>query len=400
MIKTDIPNIIPNTDIFDIIFMKLELLFDRRNLYANNNRIKILYHRVIMNQANKKRLTFLEDDKSTGIILVWPSIYENQFFWSGLLRIYYELIITCLESDKSIFLVIKKERDINNDLKLINRNINQLLRDKASLFQVFEAEYDDIWIRDHGPQTLIEKSSGNYYFNTSRFNGYGNKYYCENDKKLSIELIKKFRNLGNPYKKTIFEIFNGMIIEPGNITFNDNLFIINKYPLVAHNKLDWTTIKQILKENIEDFLGAEYKIINTAPISGDDTNGHIDNLVRLESSNYLYYMATNDSGHPDFELLKNLKEQIMRIDLKNKNIIPLYHDRQDIVRDSNNNILPFSYLNYIRIGNLVIMPANKNTTIEKRNKVRENFKYAEVIFIDTSELLNEKGSLHCCSMNF
>ena len=84
--------------------MKLELLFDRRNLYANNNRIKILYHRVIMNQANKKRLTFLEDDKSTGIILVWPSIYENQFFWSGLLRIYYELIITCLESDKSIFL--------------------------------------------------------------------------------------------------------------------------------------------------------------------------------------------------------------------------------------------------------------------------------------------------------
>ena len=79
MIKIDIPNIIPNTDIFDIIFMKLELLFDRRNLYANNNRIKILYHRVIMNQANKKGLTFLEDDKSTGIILVWPSIYENQF---------------------------------------------------------------------------------------------------------------------------------------------------------------------------------------------------------------------------------------------------------------------------------------------------------------------------------
>ena len=111
-------------------------------------------------------------------------------------------------------------------------------------------------------------------------------------------------------------------------------------------------------------------------------------------------MATNDSGHPDFELLKNLKEQIMSIDLKNKNIIPIYHDRQDIVRDSNNNILPFSYLNYIRIGNLVIMPENKNTTIEKRNKVRENFKYAEVIFIDTSELLNEKGSLHCCTMNF
>lgn len=399
MIKIDIPNIIPNTDIFDIIFMKLELLFERRNLYANSNRIKILYHRVIMNQANKKELTLLEDDKSTGIMLVWPSVYENEFFWSGLLRIYYELIVTCLESNKSIFLIIKKGRDINNDLKFINRNIDQLVQDKASLFQIFEAEYDDIWIRDHGPQTLIEKSSGDYYFSTSRFNGYGNKYYCENDKKLSLELTKKFRKFGNPYKQTIFEIFNNIIIEPGNITFNNNLYIINKSPLVAHNKLNWTAINEILKECIEDSLGSEYKIINMKPISGDDTNGHIDNLIRLESSNYLYYMATNDSGHPDFALLKDLKEQIMNIDLKNKKIIPLYHDRRDIVRGPNNNILPFSYLNYIRIGNLIIMPANKNTTIEKKNKIRENFEYAEVVFIDSSELLNEKGGLHCCTMN-
>ena len=45
VINIDIPRMIPKTDIFDIIFMKLELLFDRKNLYANNNRIKILYHR-------------------------------------------------------------------------------------------------------------------------------------------------------------------------------------------------------------------------------------------------------------------------------------------------------------------------------------------------------------------
>ncbi len=309
------------------------------------------------------------------------------------------MIITCLESNKSIFLIIKKGRDINSDLKFINRDINQIVQGKTSLFQIFEAEYDDIWIRDHGPQTLIEKSSGNYYFSTSRFNGYGNKYYCENDKKLSLELTKKFRKLGSPYKQTVFEIFNSIIIEPGNITFNNNLYIINKYPLVAHNKLNWAAINKILKESIEDSLGAEYKIINMGPISGDDTNGHIDNLIRLESSNYLYYMATNDSGHPDFELLKDLKEQIMNINLKNKKIIPLYHDRHDIIRDTNNNILPFSYLNYIRIGNLIIMPANKNTTIEKKNKIREHFEYAKVIFIDISELLNEKGGLHCCTMN-
>ena len=39
VISIDMPIIIPKTDIFDMIFIKLELFFDRKNLYANNNRI-------------------------------------------------------------------------------------------------------------------------------------------------------------------------------------------------------------------------------------------------------------------------------------------------------------------------------------------------------------------------
>jgi len=37
--RIEIPRIIPRTEIFDMIFMKLELCFDRKNLYASNNRM-------------------------------------------------------------------------------------------------------------------------------------------------------------------------------------------------------------------------------------------------------------------------------------------------------------------------------------------------------------------------
>ena len=40
------------------------------------------------------------------------------------------------------------------------------------------------------------------------------------------------------------------------------------------------------------------------PLNGDDTNGHLDNLIRLYKENLLFYMSTDDIEQPDFYLLK------------------------------------------------------------------------------------------------
>ena len=115
------PRIIPNTDIFDMIFIKLELFFDRKNLYANNNRIEILYHRVLMNQANITEVTLLNDYDSNGIVLAWPSIYLNEPYWQEILEIYIQLITDCLKNKKYIILVMKKDRKINKDFECIKK---------------------------------------------------------------------------------------------------------------------------------------------------------------------------------------------------------------------------------------------------------------------------------------
>ena len=352
-----------------------------------------------MNQINKMKVMLSEDYKSEGIILAWPSIYESKIYWGDLLRVYYEIITSCLQYDKKIILIIQKGRNIYDDLELIGKDISDQIKVKGEFFQLYEIDYNDIWMRDYCPLTFINKSNHKYYFNITRFNGYGNKYACDKDKILSFKFIKKYQEENNRYQKEYLKIFNDLIIEPGNIIFDKNLILINKTPLLLHNDLDWKSINDILKIGIEDFLGARYEIINVQPINGDDTNGHIDNLIRLENTNYLYYMASNDTKHPDYRLLMNLKDQLMRITLKNKKIIPLYHDHLDVVRDHKDNILPFSYLNYIRIGSLIFMPINKNTSLSKKNEIKKIFHYADVIFIEITSLLNERGGLHCCSMN-
>jgi len=396
VISIDMPRIIPKTDIFDMIFMKLELFFDRKNLYANNNRIKILYHRALMNQANITEVRLLNDYDSNGIVLAWPSLYQDEPYWLGILEVYYQLIIDCLQNKKHIILITKKNRSIEDDLKCIKRNIDSFIKEKE-YFTLYEIDYDDIWLRDIGPIMLRIKPHG-YNFNIMKFNGYGSKYIYNNDKFFSKEFIEKFAS-GTFNIKTSLKIFEDLVIEPGNIVYDDELCMVNKLPLIKHNSMTWNQINKILINGFQNILNKKFIVIDVGVLSGDDTDGHIDNLVRLDQPNVLYFMATDDKSHPDYELLKDLKRQISSNDFGKRKIIPINHNLTDIVKNNVNEILPFSYLNYIRIGKMIYMPINKFTNERKKIEIRNIFKNSDVKFILCDSLLNEKGGLHCFSMN-
>ncbi len=398
VINIDIPRIIPITDIFDIMLMKLELLFDRKNLYASSNRIKILYHRVFMNQVNKSKLSLITDHDSNGIVLAWPDIYRNKAYWIGLLKIYYEIIKNCLANNKHIILTVRKNSNIYNDLSEINKEINSLIAEKKMYFHLFELDYDDIWLRDQGP-LMIKDKNGIYGFNIAKFNGYGERYNHEKDKNFALNFLKKYKSYNSKYLNKELRIFNDLVIEPGNLVFDEKLCIVNKIPLLRHNKFDWNIIDNILERGFRNVLNIDYRIISSQPITGDDTNGHIDNLIRLDKKDTLYYMATNDKSHPDYSVLKSLERQIIQLAVSGRNLIPIYHDSLDVIINSNASILPFSYMNYIKIGDLILMPINNNTSENKKNKIQKIFKHDNVIFIETDSLLHEKGGLHCCSMN-
>lgn len=388
--------IIPNTDIFDMIFIKLELFFDRKNLYANNNRIEILYHRVLMNQANITEVTLLNDYDSNGIVLAWPSIYLNEPYWQEILEIYIQLITDCLKNKKHIILIMKKDRKINEDFECIKKNINLFIKEKE-YFTVYEIDYDDIWLRDIGPM-MIKINTQEYNFITMKFNGYGGKYTFNSDKNFSNSFIEKF-TLENSKNKACLEIFEDLVIEPGNIIYDDDLCMINRLPLMKHNSMSWNQINKILKNGFENILKKKFIVIDVGSLSGDDTDGHIDNLVRLDQQNAIYYMATNDKLHPDYELLENLSKQISCLNFGKRKIIPINHDLTDIVKNNKNDILPFSYLNYLRIGKILYIPINKSTDEKKKVELRNIFKNSDVKFIICNGLLNEKGGLHCFSIN-
>ena len=113
-------------------------------------------------------------------------------------------------------------------------------------------------------------------------------------------------------------------------------------------------------------------------------------------------MSIKDVNHPNYLRIKNLQKQLQEIIQRPNNfneIIPIHHDNDDVVRNKIGNILPFSYLNYIRVEDIVIIPVNKKTNEQKKKFLRDVFSDSNVYFIECSALLNQFGSLHCCTAN-
>ena len=177
----------------------------------------------------------------------------------------------------------------------------------------------------------------------------------------------------------------------------------NKNPIIIHNSLPWDIVEDKIKDAFKKVIDGSYHFINLKGLTGDDTNGHIDNLVRFKNDQTILYMASDDRNHPDYLMLKELETQLQSILVESNiidSMIPIDHDLNDVVKNDDGNILPFSYLNYIEIGNVIIFPINANTDSEKKSAIKEIFANNNIYFIESVGLLNEFGGLHCCSNNF
>ena len=344
----------------------------------------------------------IPDENCNMIILVWPFMYEQKPYWNQIINTFKEMILILLENKNHVLIVTNNPKEINDKANEIYKE-NRLVDLKNNL-HTFTYECNDIWIRDYGPIQVQNNVSNEYNLYGYNFNGYGNKYVHEKDKSFADYFSKYFIKYSKDINYNLFEKpFDDLIIEGGNVQSNKNgLIIFNRKCLLKNNKGNWNSIKQYFDDAVKKYYINDYLFFDLDPITGDDTNGHLDNLIRIYNENLVFYMSSNDIEHPDFYLLQELKQQLEALQNKTSNIkqiIPINHTTDDIVLNQQSMMLPFSYLNFIITNNVIIFPANKNTKIESLDKILPFFNNKRNYLINVEGLLNELGGLHCCSLN-
>ena len=262
---------------------------------------------------------------------------------------------------------------------------------QRSMFNV-QCTTDDTWARDHGFITLVNDCGGVRLLDF-QFNGWGQKFPAEQDNAINRRLYDEGRVRGEYVDQLDFVLEGGSIESDGQGT----IFTTTGCLMAPHRNQPMT--QEQIEQRLKQSLCAERVVwINHGNLIGDDTDGHIDTLVRICPDDTLLYIAAYDE-HPDLlrmeeELygLRTLSDHPYRL-LKLPMPRPIY-DGEDR--------LPATYANFLVINGAVLCPTygQPDLDAEALRLIGEAFPGRDIIGIDCRSIIRQHGSLHCCTMQY
>ncbi|MDD2734233.1 MAG: agmatine deiminase family protein [Desulfuromonadaceae bacterium] len=260
---------------------------------------------------------------------------------------------------------------------------------------VCEIPNNDTWARDFGPVTVMYNNKPTLL--NFGFNGWGLKYPANFDNQISSHLKQKGVLL--PNLNTIGLVLEGGSLESDGLgtilTTSECLLSANRNP-----QLDRSEIEQALAS----LVGAKRVLwLNNGYLAGDDTDSHIDTLARICPNNTIVFQACDHPLDEHFEPLKLMEGELRAFttpDGSPYRLIPLPWPTARF--DEQACRLPATYANFLIINGAVLVPTYRDFENDRTalDCLTQAFPGREIIGIDCLPLLEQRGSLHCVTMQF
>ena len=255
---------------------------------------------------------------------------------------------------------------------------------------------NDTWARDHGFITLTD-DQGHARLLDFRFNGWGEKFPAELDNAINRRLFDEGMIEGEYTDCLDFVLEGGSIESDGRGT----VLTTSGCLLAPHRNQPLT--RQQIEERLKRELHAErIQWIDHGSLTGDDTDGHIDTLVRICPDDTLLYVGCDDPQDEQYQELKLMEEQLKTfstLEGKPYRLLKLPMPRPILFEGER---LPATYANFLVINGAVLCPtyAQPDLDTEALRLIGEAFPDREVVGIDCRSIIKQHGSLHCCTMQF
>ncbi len=331
-----------------------------------------------------KRLV-AEWEKQDGILIAWPSEKTD---WRDIIseveETYLQLVKTISDYEKVLILTEEEER-LNLLLKDRNANLRNI--------SFFNVGYNDTWARDFGPITL--KKDDGFEILDFNFNGWGLKFPANLDNQITKRLFQM-----NLFKNATLKTLN-FVLEGGSIETNGNgiLLTTENCLLSANRNPDFK--KEDIENRLQKYLNVKEIIwIKHGYLVGDDTDSHIDTLIRFAGEKtILYVLPPKDKNDVHYEEMKKMEDEVLGLKCR-FNIKPLPF--APAIFDEKGNRLPATYANFLIINDAVILPVynERESDTLAIEVMKETFPDREIITIDSTSLIRQHGSIHCITMQF
>ena len=251
---------------------------------------------------------------------------------------------------------------------------------------------NDTWARDHGFITVEEDQQ--LVLLDFQFNGWGEKFEAERDNAINRHLYDQGLVKGAYEQHLDFVLEGGSIESDGRGT----IFTTKCCLMAPHRNQPLTQLE--IEERLKAWLGAERVVwLNHGSLIGDDTDGHIDTLVRICPADTIVYTG-GDDDHPDLALMEDELKALRTLEGQPYRLLKLPLPRP--MYDEDNYRLPATYANYLVVNGAVLVPTYDQPDLdaEAMRIIGEAYPDREMVGIDCRAVVWQHGSLHCCTMQY
>ncbi|ULO07289.1 agmatine deiminase family protein [Paenibacillus sp. 19GGS1-52] len=251
-------------------------------------------------------------------------------------------------------------------------------------------EHSDAWLRDNGPTFVVNKE-GKLAGVNWKFNAWGGKYApWDLDDKVAPQILEQL-------KVTRFDA--PLVMEGGSIhtdgegtllTTEECLLNVNRNPELGRGDIENYVMK---------YTGTESIIWLKRGLSGDETDGHVDNIACFAAPGKVIIQFCEDPQDENYEITaENVRILENAIDAQGRKL-EIIKIQQPPRVDGEEGRLTLSYLNFYFVNGGIILPVFGGTAAETdrlaEQVLTELFPDRRIRTVNGMAVITEGGNVHC-----
>lgn len=251
-------------------------------------------------------------------------------------------------------------------------------------------EHSDAWLRDNGPTFVVNKE-GELAGVNWKFNAWGGKYApWELDDKVAPQILEQLQ-------VTRFDA--PLVMEGGSIhTDGEGTLLTTEECLLNVNRNP-----ELSRGDIEDYVmkytGAESIIWLKRGLSGDETDGHVDNIACFAAPGKVIIQVCDDPQDENYEITaENVRILENATDAQGRKL-EIIKIQQPPRVDGEDGRLTLSYLNFYFVNGGIILPVFGGTAAETdrlaEQVLTDLFPDRRIRTVNGMAVITEGGNVHC-----
>ena len=334
-----------------------------------------------------------EWEPQSAILLAWPHAGTDWAERLGEVEDTYVALVSAITRFEPAVVCVA-----DDDLEAYARARLASARVPMERVRFVQAAYDDTWLRDSGPVTLVPSSGrpagmpGAPCLLDFRFTGWGGKFEASRDD----QLVQALRAAGTFSKNTSQTI--DFALEGGAIETDGAGTLLTTWRCL-HERHPGET-REALSRRLAEWLRQDRVLwLDHGYLEGDDTDAHIDTLARFAAPDAIVFQACDDPADSHYAELQAMAGELAALrtaDGARYRLFPLPWPRPIVDK---NRRLAASYANFLILDGAVLMPAYEDPADAEAGRVlAEAFPGREIVPVPCRPLIWQNGSLHCLTM--